>query len=56
MAPCPGVSDGTEVEIASTLRVIVLRTAEIELSHNNYQSCLTVLLILIKRPSHRKWC
>ena len=28
--------DGTEVELASTFRVIVLRTAKIELSHNNY--------------------
>ena len=28
--------DGTEVELASTFRVIVLRTAKMELSHNNY--------------------
>ena len=28
--------DGTEVELASTFRVFVLRTAEMELSHNNY--------------------
>ena len=28
--------DGTEVELASTFRVFVLRTAKMELSHNNY--------------------
>ena len=28
--------DGTEVELASTFRVIVLRTAKMEQSHNNY--------------------
>ena len=28
--------DGTEVELAPTFRVIVLRIAKMELSHNNY--------------------
>ena len=28
--------DGTEVELASTFRVIVLRTAKMELSRKNY--------------------